>query len=373
MLPLTVWMNMPSFYQDDLFNSLAQSPEIDLRVIFAHDLSTERAQLGWQLGQKHYPCHLLNARHPVRDAMRQALRDRQRVHMMNGIWAEPSFMAALSLLRLAGASYAIYSEAPDPTVKRSGPKERAKKVFGRWIGRGAVGLLAASHFAADFYQPLGVKPNYPFGYFRASYGNASEHPKPDSSIHLVYVGQLVPRKGVDLLLAALEPVCRDHPDVILSIIGDGEERETLRSQAKTMGEQVRFLGVLPADQVRDTIAAADLLVLPSRHDGWGIVVNEAFSVGIPVIVSDACGAADLVQSGANGYIFRSDDVQSLRTCLNTFLTDQPRWSALRESARQTGQLIAAERAAPYLVACLKHMTGRQTDRPVPPWLIGNNP
>ena len=60
------------------------------------------------------------------------------------------------------------------------------------------------------------------------------------------------------------------------------------------------------------IAAADLLALPSRWDGWGLVVNEALAVGVPVIASNACGASDLIRQDVNGYVFTSEDAASLR-------------------------------------------------------------
>ena len=62
-------------------------------------------------------------------------------------------------------------------------------------------------------------------------------------------------------------------------------------------------------------AAADAFVLPSRHDGWGVVVNEALGAGLPIIVSDRVGARDLVQHGGNGFITSVGDIDGLAGAL----------------------------------------------------------
>jgi glycosyltransferase involved in cell wall biosynthesis len=124
---------------------------------------------------------------------------------------------------------------------------------------------------------------------------------------------------------------------------------------------------MASDDIPRRLARADLLVLPSRWDGWGVVVNEALAVGVPVIVSDQCGVADLIQPGINGFVFRSEDVDDLRQVLRQFLDSRNQWPAMQSAARLTGQSITAERAAPYLIACMKNLTRASDARPLPPW------
>ena len=108
-----------------------------------------------------------------------------------------------------------------------------------------------------------------------------------------------------------------------------------------------------------------MLVLPSRWDGWGLVINEAFAAGVPVIASDRCGGADLIVQGANGYKFRSESVDDLRTCLSAFLTSDQK--QMRAAALRTGSTLAIPVVSEYLVACLEHMCGFREDKPVPLW------
>jgi glycosyltransferase involved in cell wall biosynthesis len=373
MLRLTIWMNMPSFYQDDMFSALARSGEVDLDVIFAKELTSDRVQLGWNASLSGYRYRILNRRFPLLHAMRIAWRGRDHLHMVNGIWAEPAFASALCVLAMSGSVFAIHSEAPDPTQSLSVFKRILRKTFGKWAARCAAGILAVSHFAVDYYTRLGVDEGriYPFGYFRAGADSqpASKVTKRKERTEVIFVGQLIRRKGLDILLEALKPLFAEFRDLHLTVVGAGEDLPALRALIREAGieERVSLAGVLPADQVQTRVTAAQVLVLPSRWDGWGMVINEALSNGVPVIASDQCGAADLIRQGVNGYVFRSEDLEDLRGCLRRFLDKADEWSKLRPAISTTGQSISAEVASRYMIECMKHMTGVKHERPVPPW------
>ena len=370
---------MPSSYQGDLFRALAACEEIDLQVVFARDLPADRIDLGWHNDLTGFSYRFLDERNKMADAMRLARSQRKRIHIISGLWAERAFAAALVTLAISGSSYAIYSEAPDPSEPRSAIKRLLQRVFGRILAPRAVGVLSVSHLAAEFYGRLkvGAHEIYPFGYFCSSPLPRKDlkDSRDNNRIEVVFVGQLIHRKGMDLLLEAMHPLFKQYSKLFLIAIGRGEMVDSIKEQAATLDviDRVVFEGVLPSRKIPERLAAADLLVLPSRFDGWGMVVNEALSVGTPVIVSDRCGAADLVQNEVNGYVFRGEDIVDLRRCLTEFLSKQPEWSSLRASAGVTGERISAEAAARYLIDCLKHMTGALQERPGPPWVIQNNP
>ncbi|HKP12547.1 MAG TPA: hypothetical protein VJZ91_10570, partial [Blastocatellia bacterium] len=130
MLPLTIWMNMPSFHQDDLFTSLADSGEVDLRVVFAKQLTADRVRLGWKVGARQYRHHTLRTPHAVAEAFRIARRERDRLHVVNGIWAESAFAAALAALSLSGSRFVIHSEAPEPEQRRSPVRRSLRSGYG---------------------------------------------------------------------------------------------------------------------------------------------------------------------------------------------------------------------------------------------------
>ena len=375
MLALTIWMNVPSFHQDGLFKALLASGETDLRVVFATEAPPQRRQLGWLDAARDYPNRMLSARFAFWDAVRIAWSERGRLHIVSGIWAEPSFAAVLCVLGLARSRFVVYAEAPDPRQTPVGFHGAFRRWFGGWVARRALGMLAVSHFGEEFYAQLGFDAGriYQFGYFRANNNVPQMGPTLSTRskrTEVIFVGQLIDRKGVDLLLEAVQPLLGDSPDLLLSVIGSGNEAQALRDKARALrvSDRVKFEGTVSSDAIQSRIASADVLVLPSRWDGWGMVVNEALSAGVPVIVSDRCGAADLIQHGVNGFVFRSEDIDGLRQCMRTFLDDVDDRSAMRSAAATSGRAVAAEAAAPYLVGCLKHMTGESHTRPAPPWL-----
>ena len=357
---------MPSFYQDDLFRHLANV--VDLRVVYDHALTEDRRQLGWTEVKSAYKSCVLDRDRKLRHAISIARSERDRIHIINGIWAETAFTAVAFVLGKLGVPFAIYSECPDVTVSRSWLRRRAHASVGHWVARRARALLAVSHLAADYFGSLGFAEDkiYPFGYFRASPVSLQNVLQVDR-VDIVYVGQLIHRKGLDILLRAIRPLLARNPQILLSLIGTGPERASIESGLRQDGllGSVELEGAHPSSQIHERLARASLLVLPSRWDGWGLVINEAFAAGVPVIASDCCGGADLIVQGANGYRFRSESVDDLRTCLSAFLASDQK--QMRAAALRTASSLAIPVVCEYLVACLEHMCGLREDRPLPPW------
>ncbi|MBA4266558.1 MAG: hypothetical protein C0453_15900 [Comamonadaceae bacterium] len=161
---------------------------------------------------------------------------------------------------------------------------------------------------------------------------------------ILYVGQLITRKRVDLLLKAFSQL--ELPTARLRIIGRGEEERKLQQLVHQLGiaERVRFSQGLPNAEIVAAMAAADVLVLPSRFDGWGAVVNEALMVGTPVICSDRCGASDVIEDGRNGHVFEAGNARALLECLHS-ICNNFHWDraalASTESTRLGGPAVAA--------------------------------
>jgi glycosyltransferase involved in cell wall biosynthesis len=140
--------------------------------------------------------------------------------------------------------------------------------------------------------------------------------RPHEGCVFLYVGRLDREKGVDVLLDAF----RDVPGE-LRIVGTGTEEARLHAAA---GARVSFLGALDRDELPDVYAGADVLVLPSRSEPWGMVLNEAAAAGLALVATDAVGAAfDLIEDGANGFRVAAGDAGALRRALATLAGDAP--------------------------------------------------
>jgi glycosyltransferase involved in cell wall biosynthesis len=146
----------------------------------------------------------------------------------------------------------------------------------------------------------------------------------------LYVGRLDPEKGLDVLLDAARSVEAD-----VAIVGTGSEEARLKSGAPP---NVRFVGRLERDELVPWYAAADAFVLPSLSDQWGMVLNEAATAGLPLVSTNAPGAAhDLVHDGDNGFRVAAGDSGALAAALERLAQDP----ALRDHAAGRSLEIAA--------------------------------
>lgn len=129
------------------------------------------------------------------------------------------------------------------------------------------------------------------------------------------VGQFIPRKGFDVLLKAAAGL---PADTGVYIVG-GEPTEAYRTLAKGL-DHVHFCGFRKKEALAEYYRAADLFVLPTREDIWGLVINEAMSCGLPVITTDNCVAGlELIREGVNGAIVPVDDVAALEEKMKEIL------------------------------------------------------
>jgi glycosyltransferase involved in cell wall biosynthesis len=131
----------------------------------------------------------------------------------------------------------------------------------------------------------------------------------------LFVGRLSPEKGIATLLEAFAGLHERMPHARLRIVGTGPQRAELDAQVDALGigGAVEFLGSLQDEPLSREYYGATCLVLPSRSEPWGLVVNEALSHGCPAIVSDSCGCVpELIVDGVSGYTFAAGDVAGLQ-------------------------------------------------------------
>jgi glycosyltransferase involved in cell wall biosynthesis len=129
----------------------------------------------------------------------------------------------------------------------------------------------------------------------------------------------------------------DVPNSYLIFAGEGPLRKSLEEEAQVLGvaHRVRFIGFVNQSRLPDVYQAADILVLPSEHEPFGVVVNEAMLCGRPVIVSDRVGAKyDLVREGETGFVYPCGDIEALARILREVLPDRERLRKMGEAARK---------------------------------------
>lgn len=158
---------------------------------------------------------------------------------------------------------------------------------------------------------------------------------PDSAPILLYLGRLAPEKSVESLVAAFRHVGERFPDCKLHIVGDGSEGANLRRQVEAYGlvDRVVFAPFTEdPHRVNQALLDADVLILPSIFEPFGMVVLEAISRGVPVIVPSVGGPAEVVRDGTTGWCFTPGNVQELVTKITECLVDPTRAATMAMSA-----------------------------------------
>jgi glycosyltransferase involved in cell wall biosynthesis len=165
----------------------------------------------------------------------------------------------------------------------------------------------------------------------------------------LFVGKLEERKGADLLLRAVAALpARARDGLRLRLVGDGPLAPEARSFAGRF-PCVEYAGPLPRERLFEEYRGADLLVLPSRHDPWGFVTNEAMAMGTPVLASRQAGSAEL--AGRAGWVWDARDERSLAPALAKAVEecrDERRREAAVDAERDYRPGPCAERIADLL-------------------------
>jgi glycosyltransferase involved in cell wall biosynthesis len=180
---------------------------------------------------------------------------------------------------------------------------------------------------------------------------------PPDAVVVLFCAKLQPwKRPQDLLRAFAKALAGTNGYLVFA--GDGPLRPALEAETALLGisDRVRFIGFVNQSGLPEVYTAADLLVLPSGYEAFGVVVNEAMLCGCPVIVSDSVGAGlDLVREGETGFTFSTGDVEALCELLREALQSPERLKCIGEAARERmaswspfqnleGLAIALERA-----------------------------
>ncbi len=197
-------------------------------------------------------------------------------------------------------------------------------------------VIVTSHFTGKGLARYGVAPARVSvvepGTDTASLASGSH----DGSLELLCVANIIPRKGHDLLIEALAAL--QHLPWRLSCVGSLQRSSATAAelqrqiQQKGLAARVRLLGELDGADLERCFTAADLFVLPTRHEGFGMVIAEALAHGLPVLATRTGAIADLVLPDA-GIVVPPDDREALRDALACLLGDRPMLGRCAKGAR----------------------------------------
>lgn len=181
-----------------------------------------------------------------------------------------------------------------------------------------------------------------------------------NDITVLFCGQMIERKGIDVLLKVFARLAPRFPHCRLRLVGrEADIGSRLKCLPPEVCRRIETVGFVPPEALPQEFAAADLFVLPSRFDGWGVVVNQAVASGLPVLTTDAVGAAyDLVEDGVNGRVVPAGIADSLEAALAWYLEDATRLTEASKNAMQRLPELQPETGAARWVSFLQGILNR---------------
>ena len=337
---------IPAPYRIPLFNALAQ--RVDLTVLFLRERNPDRP----------YALHEEELRFrrevlPGFDATlggrwlvvntRVAPRLRGGDAVLLGGWNQPAFWEALAWCKRHRVPAVLWVESTE-SDRRTGRLERIKRL----LLRVPSAFVVPGGASRTYLEGLGVDPARitvaPNAVDPTVFGTAART-RCDGPLRILAVGRLAPEKGIDTLLRAAEGL-----PVEIVLAGTGPEEARLRRAA---GSNTRFLGHVARDALPALYADADVFVMPSRSDPWGMALNEAALAGLPLVSTTAAGAAwELIEDGVNGFRVPPADAASLRDAIRSLLTDEAFRRVAGARSREIGVRFTPEAWADAVASVL---------------------
>lgn len=366
----------PIQYQAPLLRRIAQEPDIDLTVLFGSDHSVRSYKdEGFGVGVKWDVPLLGGYRHVFLPKLRDTEAvsptspiNRGIVHHLRGgsggapmdvLWvhgyASVNALHGMIAAKALGIPVLLRAESWLRDRGRSNLKLALKHLFFSDLRHLVSGVLPIGALNAEYWHnyfgreiPQFLMPYAVDNQYFADRAHLATARRDELQRELsldparpviLFASKLQERKHCDHLIAAytkLAPSAGAEPKPYLVIVGDGEQRTALEQQAAaTCFDSIRFCGFRNQSELPRFFDLASVFVLPSRHEPWGLIVNEVMNARRPVVVTSDVGCApDLIQSGVNGHIYPVGDIDALAASLRTILETPGRAEAMGEKAAQ---------------------------------------
>lgn len=333
-----VLTDSPSPYQVELFNEIEKQRNCELTVGYLRSHDPQRQWTPPEI--RHSSVDLDRSAEGVRHA-RESTRAADVV--VFNYYFHTHAMELIGERVASGGPWCFWGERP-------GFRQPAwmGRLLRRWklarLHDSRVPIWGIGRFAVDEYRrEFGPRRSYfNLPYFSDLERFQSVASERNSERVFMFCGALIHRKGVDLLARAFVRLAAEFPEVKLKIAGEGKLRQSLAEVLAPVRERVDVVGFKSWEELPELYASADVLCVPSRYDGWGLVVPEGLAAGLPVIATDRMGAAlEFVQTGVNGWLIAPGDETAI-------------YNAMREAARLNNDGL--ERLAQNARASVKEHT-----------------
>lgn len=355
------WLTtVPSGDQIDLLRAMARRPELNLTVIYCSQQSVkgiidDKEPLGRGLVLKGIrlpgPGGKLFFNPSI---ISHLLRVPYDLVFVAG-YLHPTMQLAMIVRALRRQPWVLFAERPG--MNRRSFWSKQLRSFPLRTLRTADALIGTGQLAQQQYQNLlGAEAkvfSLPYLVDLEPFAETNR-PKdlPPNGLSFLACGELIHRKGIDVLIRAFSKAARLCPEIALRIVGDGPERARLTAEIpEFLRDRIIFAGSLPFEERVTPFLHSDIFIHPSRHDGWGVVIQEALSAGLPVIATRQTGAAcDLLEEGRNGFLVNADDEDHLAERIVWFAQHREEIPSFRARARNGTRDLTPDWGAGEIVA-----------------------
>ncbi|MDD5432291.1 MAG: glycosyltransferase family 4 protein [Candidatus Omnitrophica bacterium] len=352
--------NMPSPYQLELFKSIIDNNLAEVHAIFctwgypSRDWNKPLLPQGFQVlpqisFQYLLPDFILNF-----GIKRNILNFNPDIAIV-GSYMFPGIQHAASVFNKLNIPWLFWEEYH--LFHRNYFKRKIRSYLLARIVQKCNAILAIGNRAKSFFEAFskGEKNVYNFPYasnLKRFSGKMQSRECED--LCFIYSGQLIERKGIDILLRAFFRIAPHYKNTKLLILGDGLLRKELENMVpRDLLNRVQFKGSLQWDELPEYYNNSDIFVFPSRHDGWGIAPVEAMASSLPVISTREVGSMlDLIQDGYNGFLFEKDDIEGLSKLMVYFCENRPEIKRMGENACKSITDLDVGRAGEKLIGIL---------------------
>jgi len=255
---------------------------------------------------------------------------RFRPDVLHAHWWLPAGLCALLASRMLGLPLVVTLHGTDVHLLRSRVLRRVGLAV---LRRAALVAVVSEDLHRLAVESLGLPPEQVVVLRMPVTRVADPAPPPSGDpVRLVAAGRLSVEKGFDVLLEAVGLAVQDGLDVHLDLVGSGPEHGRLTDLAAGLDGRVRMIPAQPRDALWERMDAAQVLVVPSRREGLGLVALEAIARGRPVIASRAGGLPEAVCDGVDGVLVEPEDPRALADALHKLPLAAPTGAALERHA-----------------------------------------
>jgi len=380
-MKMVIWMSALTVHQAHTFQHLGELSSEPIEYVLGSRQIEERKVQGWrEMGVAGLSIYELPKQGWWPFGKKIITQFPGAVHIFNGMWGDRRLFALLIYAQwhdvvtclitdpYADKVVSYFGKSPNLLDRiKTAVRPLVYKVAGALVARRMAAVFAISEKAVNQFEAIGFDRAkvFPFGYFVPTFvghSNDAEAKGTTDRLRLVFVGSLIARKGLLTLVDAIELCNASGHQVSLDVYGSGDG-----GAIHAPGRFINYCGSIPFGEAQVVMRQYDVLVVPSLHDGWAVVVNEALMQGVPVICSDAVGAGVLVQKSGAGRIFPASDTKVLISLLAEMVRSPERLVDWRAKAAGFGDWLSPAVAARYQLDCLQFALGQSNIRPLSPW------